>query len=783
MGWLNVTRNINTLNEEIIGWLAVKNDLWAITFYSASGSARLRKKLTASGDPSPAWASDHTSLPASISYDITGFAEDTENNKLYIANGASGDVFFNVAGDPAEDWGKLLDRTYGNYVGAEGNIKDLIFYNSNVYLAHKGGVSSYNYDTAKWELVGDFTKGFNGVGQCNNFYILNHELYVTVGYGDLGGAVYKYNADTLSLDWDKVAELPTGVTHPEYLTARNNILFCTNNGIGQNIFNSKGIDTTLTGQPRFTHSTHLAGVPSSIHTFSEDNSIYATCWDTGFSGSISNAYTNNLITSVRQLKPYSAEPGETFISTVTGESLSDYTTYTTNNGGEWFSTTSENNPELAIKFAIQTNGLQFLPGETYTISWDYGFSCFATARTSTGALRVNGSGPLTVGFRSNAGTGIDINSPKARYTEPSGNLFSLDESSQVKKHIFTFKADDISTTTNGEFRIEGVVKAAVKGGMRFTETWRLQARALIKNLKIYRGGAEIANAQFIDAEYIVKEYSDIPIAERENHAIEEPSPPDQWFVKFTPVVSKQGKSPQALMAPPGTIGEERPGGTTTTTTTTTTPTTPTEPPPSTQEGGTTVYGPGGVNTNPSRLLATNQIDLVPGATYRFHALVNRVKNPDSNVVLKIHIKPSLAELRPVFDGTIATSNSQFSIEWEFSTSGISAENLLGIRFYIDIYEEGLDVDAAATVYISDINILGKIRKPPINSIFRYNGEVWDNKITGKGITGHPHSLVEAYEEKSNAQRLYCISDGDAYVWSTVNDPYGSPDFSRIIVCW
>ncbi|KKL26119.1 hypothetical protein LCGC14_2398460, partial [marine sediment metagenome] len=36
MSWLNITRNIEDYGEETIGWLAVQNDLWAIT---TSGSA------------------------------------------------------------------------------------------------------------------------------------------------------------------------------------------------------------------------------------------------------------------------------------------------------------------------------------------------------------------------------------------------------------------------------------------------------------------------------------------------------------------------------------------------------------------------------------------------------------------------------------------------------------------------------------------------------------------------------------------------------------------------
>ncbi|KKK84707.1 hypothetical protein LCGC14_2780640, partial [marine sediment metagenome] len=142
-----------------------------------------------------------------------------------------------------------------------------------------------------------------------------------------------------------------------------------------------------------------------------------------------------------------------------------------------------------------------------------------------------------------------------------------------------------------------------------------------------------------------------------------------------------------------------------------------------------------------------------------------------------------------FDGTISTSGIQFPIEWEFITTGIAAADLREVRFRIDMFEENIDVADAAAAYVSDINILGKIRELPINTIYRYDGEIWDNAITqvssdGGIVSGSPHSLVESYEVNSAAQRLYCISDGNVYVWGTgVNDPYGGTTASRIVVSW
>ncbi len=790
MSWLNITRNIEDVGEEAIGWLVVQNDLWAIT--TVGTSARLRKKLNADGS-SQAWTSTYTGLPIAAEYNITGFAEDIEENRLYIANGATGEIFYNITGDPLDDWDKLLNKTYGDFQGADGNIKDLIYYNKQVYLAHKGGVSVIDAQNNTWTLAGNFTEGFDGVGQCSNFYVLNNELYVTVAFGDLG-VIFKYNTSILSLIWDKVVELPIASTHPEDLTSRNDILFCTDNGVGQNIFNSEGIDTTLTGQPRFTRSTHLQGVPSSIHTYSEDNFVYATCWDVGFSSEESDAHTNNLITSVRQLKPHSTEPGETFISTVANETLNDYTTHITRDGGDWFNTT-RGNPDSAIKFAVQTNMLQFLPGETYTITWEYGFMCSSTAVINGVRSIIVGSGPLNVGFKSNMGTGIDVNSPKATYVNNSGNLFSLGSKNSTRRHTFTFQADNVSTTSDGEFRIEGIVSVAIKGSQQLYDWNLFIANALIKNLKVYRGDEEIANSQFIDVQYIIKDHLNIPTIEEENHTIGEPSPPDQWFVKFP-----EAGGPTSIPNIPPTVGITPGGGNGLDW-----PPPPPPPPPQPDDpiiplpdpddtdGGETIIIDDDTTeefaTKLSRLLVTNKINLQPNEIYKFHIIINRIKNANADKVLKVRINPSLTALRPSFDGTISTSGIQFPIEWEFNTAGIAAADLYGIRFRIDMFEENIDIVDAASVYVSDINILGIIRELPINTIYRYDGEVWDNVITqvsndGGIVNGSPHSLIESYEVNSTIQRLYCISDGNIYVWgSGVADPYGGITASRIIASW
>lgn len=852
MSWLNITRNIGDYGEEAIGWFATNNDLWAITvsgsaapsgstFPGGTAAARLRRKSPADGS-SQGWHASYVGLPIADYYHITGYAADTEYDRLYIANNATGEVFYNITGDPQDDWDRILNKTYGEFYGVAGNIRDLIYYNKQVYLAHKGGVSVMNPATRTWTLVGDFSTGFDGVGQCNNFTVFSNELYVSVSFGDLG-AVFKYNTDTFSLQWEKYAELATGATTPQYLSIRDTVLFCTNSDEGQNLFNSIGIDETLTGQPRFTRSKHLDGVPSSMLTHSADGYLYVACWNANFT-SISDAHTDNLITDVRQLVPYSAEAGETFIIDVEGKALNDYTTHSSRFGGDLFRGTHIN-PELTIAFSIQTNALSFFTNEVYTIVWEYGYQCSAVAMSPRlGRLSATGSGPLKVGFASNVGTGIDANSPKAQYINNNGDLFGVGTNDvNVRRHTFTFNADNLAETTNGEFRIEGVVKATIKGALRF-ETWSMIANAMLRNFKVYRGNAELANSIFVDASYIVKEYSAVSPLEKGNHSIDEPSPPDQWFVKFPitteiliPGGSDDNRPPTVGTPPGGGGGLDWP------------PTKPPFPPPPpslpppddpppsppSPPGGEDQDNPDppppppvqpdvpppipippppnppnpddndedegdivipddateGYAVKLSRLLCTNRMNLVPDEIYKFHVIVNRIKNPDEEYPLHIRISPSKATIKPAYDGVITATGTQSTIAWEFSTDGFTEEELTGIRFRIDLYEKELDYSAGATVYVSDWNILGKIRELPVNTIYRYDGEFWERDITevsnDGGIIaadGYPNRLVESFEVNSDAVRLYCISSGDIYVWGIgAQDPYGGSAASRIVMSW
>ena len=751
MSWLNITRNLDGYGEEAVGWLQAQSGLWVIT--TIGSAARLRKATVAAGSPSYTWEDSYTSLPPSTEYSIQNGVEDVENSLLFISNFAAGEIFYSATGDPSDEWSTISSKQYGDYNGEYAKIRQLAYYNKHVYIAHKGGVSVLNYsgDNSTWELVGNFTEGFDGIGECYGFYILNNELYVTIAFGDLG-VVYKYSADVVSLTWIKVAELPVASVNPEYLTSRNNILFVSDNGVNQNVFNDRGIDTTLTGQPRFTQGKHLTGVPSSLITHSVDNFIYTTCWDVGHTNT-SDTHTDNLISTVKQAAPYSPEPGETFFTGFTPETLSDNTVMGLRSGGNFFSSI-ENSPDLSIKFRVTSNALELLPGETYTVVFEYGFLALATATSSVDGtiIKRTGSGPLKVGFKSNAGTGIDENSTSSTLIFNTGSLFSLDTSVQTRRATFTFNSDDVTSTTDGEFVIEGTVAVAIKGAERWRESWTFNANALIKNVKLFRGDAENANATYVPVEYIVKEYVAIPDTGQEHHAIDHPSPPDQWFIKFG------AGQVEGDIVP---LSTEEDGAEDSTTITTV--------------------------DKLSRLLITNRMKLSANSTYRMHVLVNR-EDSDSGKSLKVKVTPSISGLAG-YTGTITSIGTQNEIVWEFSTAGIAVHRLASVRFRIDAYEENIQPSEGGSIYISDINLLGTVRELPINTIFRYDGEVWDDSLTklsddGGIVGGHPHKLVQNHEANSDAVRLYCLSDGDAYVWGIgADDPYGGTEVPRIIIAW
>lgn len=760
MAWFNISRKLSTTyGEYAIGWVQFNNNLWVITndLYTNTG-IRMRKASAAEGEPYDAWGSSYLSLPKSVNYDIQNSVEDLENNRLFIANSANGEIYFNdyTEEDLETDlkytaWQTISNKTYGEYTGEEAQIQQLVYYNKQIYIAHKGGVSVLDYKNVNstWRVVGDFTKGFDGVGECRGFYVLNNELYVSVAFGDLG-AIYKYNMDVVTTEWIKVAELPMSATNPQFITSWNNTLFVSNEGMNQNIFNNKGIDETLTGQPRLTQGKHLIGVPSDMILHTEDNSIYVTCWNKGYS-SESDTHTDNLISAITQIVPYNTKPGETFFTGFTPTPLSNYTSATLRDGGNFF-TSQKDNPDLSIEFRVTSNALKLLPGETYTIVFEYGFHASATSQygtlgeTKKLSLIRDGISSLKAGFKSSNSDEIDTASPNNTFTFNEGTLFSVDKIRNTQRVTFSFNADDM-VNTNGEFIIEGKVSALIKGAER-QKVWAFLGNALIKNIKLFRGDKTAANSMYIPAEYVIKEYSLLPAKEKERHAIKEPSPPDEWFIKF----NKGNKGIKFT----STLLEG-------------------------QDEKTSV-----VVDKLSRTIVTNKMKLYTNSVYRMHALINR-EDSDSGKPLHIKVTPSIKKLAK-YAGITASTGVQNEIVWEFNTTGIPDTELTEISFQIDAYEENIIPFKAGAIYISDINLLGKIRETPVNTVYRYDGEVWDNALTklsnDDGIElGNPYKLVQNYEPNSGKVRLYCISLGRVYVWSIEDDPYGRDVISRIITSW
>lgn len=789
MGWVNITRG---LGESAIGWLVANDHLWVITDPTdpPSDYAKLHEAKLAQGSGSHAWGTTRE-LPPAMGYDIVGSVENPNTGNLFIVNGYTGQVFYNTTGDPNNPWSTILSKQYGDYFGAAANIQDIICHNGKIYIAHKGGVSVLEYgnvgsmdDTATWKVIGDFTTNtFTGVGQCNGLQIFRGELYVTVAFAGLG-AVYKYNN---TVQWDKFADLPKVFVHPAKFTVRNNVLFLTNYNTGQNIFNSRDMDS-ITGQPRFTEGVHLNGAPSSILTHSVDNFIYATCWNKGFSGSggTSDTFTRNLITNVQAGEGEDPEdpgdledPGDDiieniYISRITPTVIDAYAIHENKFGGDYFSCDEvghNTTPVSSIRFAIQTNTLTFKPNASYTISWESGYSGQLMYRIfeDGGLIPLPGGGSTgtigrpqyfsttsteRAGFAS--GNTLDGSSPVGHYSEDTANL--RDNGTGTVKHELTFDGSLLSSA-NSAFRLEGAVAAGYKGGRILPGTylidWTFFAKYLIKNITIRRGGSiggdeyfyddDTSNTVYLEPEYIHEKYSDVPEVDREHHYIDDPSPPDQWFVKY----SQYGQigSPVGAPAPP--------------------------------------------DQTVSRKLVTNFMNLVPDEVYRFHMTFKKVKSfwwGSSDLPLSVTIRSSLDKIPP-YTGTFVVSNTQHFIEWEFSTANISAESLQNMHFEIEMSDTGTYVANAAIIYVSDINILGKLNQIPVNTIYRYDGEVWDDAVTkvsdDGGITSdYPHALVESYEANSDAQRLYCISGGAPYVWSIgPGDPYGGATRSQIIISW
>ena len=195
----------------------------------------------------------------------------------------------------------------------------------------------------------------------------------------------------------------------------------------------------------------------------------------------------------------------------------------------------------------------------------------------------------------------------------------------------------------------------------------------------------------------------------------------------------------------------------------------------------------GMKTRRGRLLITNAVRLVSNTTYRIHTIIRRTVATGQGMPLIVKLRSSVLGI-PTSTATI-TGTASKEIVWTFSTAGVSQTSLDSVRFQIFAYEEFTSGLESATIYVSDINLLGKIAETPVNTIYRYGGEVWDDSIAkisddGGIVNGHPFGLFEYYESISSAYRLYCISDGIPYVWSTgPQDPYGVTGQPRIVIAW
>ncbi len=751
MPWLNIRQN---LSGNVKRFFSHGGNFYAIVEPDAGGTWLIYKLDAARAGAS--WATDtlYLAVAPDNEYEITGAVENSANGFMFVANTTHGEIYINRTNGNFTDSANWITTTgpFAGYTSSDAKLKDLIYYNKKVYVAHRGGVSFYNSEqnVNEWQQVADFTQGFDGIGQCSGMYVLDGVLYVVVSF-DTFYAIYKYDGSQSTLDWVKFAEYPRSLIDPDseidlgdkfrYITSRNNVIFATDYGLNLNVFNSRGLDTTLTGQPRFTQGVHLNGIPSSMlaHTENRLEYIFVTCWDTDFSGQSSDAFSENLITTFDAVNIAAQEPGETWFTEFTPVADASNTIASTLSDGAFrFSNTGTivdptSLTSFRIDFHIKTNTLTLLAGETYTITWNQAVQALATK--VFGKDKIIGSGITSIGFSNLTGTGIDSNSPN-KSLPITGQLFST-SGDKYEKATFSFNADDIDyTTTDGSIYIRGAVTIKLSVVQLLSgEYAQFIANAAYRNIQLFRGSAEEANAIYLDTEYIVKEYANIAASELDNHSIEPPSPPDQWFIKF-----------------------------------------PRDPVLSTVEQIARL----------SRRLITNKMTLLPGQNYKLHFMVKKATDgiPEKSYrVRTISPVSGIAELSATCSGI-----AQRSFEWTFPTFGISSANLKDIQFEIEIWEENITPGYGATFYISDVNIQQKIIQTAENTIYRYDGQAWDDvqtKLSNDGnVLEQPFGLHKEFEVNSDATRLYCIANNDPYVWSTgPNDPFGGEVVPRIVITW
>jgi len=806
MTWLNISRNqsFGGSGDFVKFYFEFNDDMYAVINPSGSSRYQVRKHIGAWASPTDIWEETVTNLPEATTYNITGAAENIEQGRIYLANNANGEVYTST---DLSTW-VTLSAAFDEFAGTEANIQRIAYFNNKIYVAHKGGVSSYNEDEDEWELEADFNEGFKGIGQCYDLHVLNNELYVTVVFGDFG-AIYKSSADNTSTEWTKVGELPSSAPTPKYLASRDNILYVGCDNLNQNIVSNSQVDTTLTGQPRFTDAIHLSGAPSSLLTYQYDNKVYATCWDVGHTGDISDAYTRNLIEGLQAVDPSAALGDEVWFTSFESVSATNFTTHTFTNGAYKFRKRSayfQNGQYIdEIKCSLVSNVLELRPNQTYTAVISHNsiveldgpggvYSLLQQAIRQGGKKGYAAVATIEVGFTSSDPTKLNQNTPTKRETFSKINSLL----GKVKgKTLFEFNTRDLAGIEDVQMQIILTVQIQVWPSTRQQiatqyPTTQFSATASINPPELYRGPTEFADAEFMRNAYVSKYRSNITDEnDLTQHSVAAPSPPDEWFAKFYPYSTREVVQ-GPLQTPAGEGGStdfdwgdlpEDWGGDETGEDDYTPPVEG-----DTEEGdGTGNITRLSTKTRRARLLVSNAMKLSSGNTYRVHAIVKRKIASGQGAPLIVSIRSSINEI-PGATSTITTTGFR-EIVWEFSTVGIPQSKLNSVRLQIYAYEEFANDVNSATVYISDVNVLGKIAETPENTVYRFDGEVWDDDITkvssdGGIIGGHPEGLFQYYESRSAAYRLYCISDGVPYVWSFgPGDLYGAESTPRLAISW
>lgn len=300
---------------------------------------------------------------------------------------------------------------------------------------------------------------------------------------------------------------------------------------------------------------------------------------------------------------------------------------------------------------------------------------------------------------------------------------------------YTFDARNLRNIPTGEMRIKFVIYLTNVGDLvNNFDNVHYRPTLKIKDLTINSSG----NNVFVDTDYIVKNFGEIPTDDKAFHDVEIPSGPDQWFVKFSEIRNNQG----ILIAP--------------------------------------LEVPNFFDGVVIRKLVTNGVSLEVGEDYIMSFIVYVPAEISNPINIKAY-SPQLNDGRYIFNHSITNvfpgSIQPYTVNFTVPVD-IGADILSEVPFYLEAWED-IPSPASSTIstsldtpsiYFSDISITEKITGTPVNTIYRYNGVSWNNTTT-QVVDPVPYQniprygLIDNWDSTSNAYQLYSVGGGRVWVWN------------------